>query len=128
MAKAESILVNDNITTKNTALIDQFINSHIFLNSFIRHPLDLIQGSEIIELDERYDYRPDRLAYDMYGHDFWYPAILAANNLGSMIQFKAENLNHKCVIPSSTAIQELIAMPVEEIVTIETIVTSMFKK
>ena len=100
MARADSILVNANKSTKDTRAIDEFIDPHIFMNKIIKRKGDLERNSIIVDIDPRYNYRPDRIAYEYYEQDFWYPAILAVNNMGSMLQFKAETMNFKCKIPS----------------------------
>jgi hypothetical protein len=109
MAKANSILVNDNKTTKDTRAINEFINPHIYANKFIKHRKLLQQNATLVDIDPRFDYRPDRLAYEQYGQDFWYPAILAVNNLGSMLQFKAESMNFKCLVPDGDVILGILA-------------------
>ena len=127
MALAQSFTINDNPLYKDTQIIDMFIEPHIFMNKMVTHKKDLLNNSTIIEIDPRYDYRPDRLAYEMYGQDFWYPAILAVNNMGSMLQFKVETLNFKCKIPNAETIQNIIGMPPPEHINIESIVNSIFK-
>jgi len=104
MAKADSIIVNDNKTLKNTKPLDLFIEPHIFMNLLLSNKSILDASSTIVEIDARYDFRPDRLAYEQYRQDFWYPAILIANNMGSLFQFKAEVLNFKCKIPDPDVI------------------------
>ena len=107
MAKADSLIVNDNTNIKNTKLLDQFINPHIFENNLIKYNNKLVRLSSKIEINERYDYRPDLLSYEVYGDDFFFPAILAANGVGSILQFKAEFLNYNCYVPSIEVIQEM---------------------
>ena len=127
MATAQSFLVNDNPLHKDTQIIDMYIEPHIFMNKIITHRTELLNSSQIIDIDPRYDYRTDRLAYDLYGQDFWYPAILAVNNMGSLLQFKAETLNFKCKIPSAEAIQSIISTPPREQINIESMVNEIFK-
>jgi len=127
MATAQSFLVNDNPLYKDTQLIDMYIEPHIFMNKIITHRSELLENSYIMEIDPRYDYRADRLAFDVYGQDFWYPAILAANNMGSLLQFKAETLNFKCRIPDAEAIRNIITAPPMEHIEIESLVDKIFK-
>ena len=108
MAKADSVLVNDNPIFKNTTLVDSFTECHIFENFLIKHRVELLKDLDTVEIDERYDYRPDRLAYEIYKQDFWFPAILIANNIGSILQFKAGSMNFKCKIPKKTNIDNII--------------------
>jgi len=127
MALAQSFTVNENPLYKDTQIIDMYIEPHIFMNKMITQRAELIASSIITEIDSRYDYRPDRLAYDLYGQDFWYPAILIANNMGSLLQFKAETLNFKCKVPSIEAIQNIIAAPAAEHINIDEMVEEIFK-
>jgi len=127
MARAESLLVNDNPITKDTRAIDSFIDPHIFKNKLLQGKKILLQNATIFELDSRYDYRPDRLAYEFYHEDFYYPAILVANNLGSILQFKAELLNYKCYVPSLASIRSLIGKTDVEKIFAQDIVNNLFK-
>jgi len=127
MAKADSLLVNDNPITKDTRPVNVFIDPHIFTNNLIKNKKLLIKNSNLIEIDERYDYRPDRLAYEIYGEDFFYPAILIANDLGSILQFKADILNYKCYLPLKSTIQQLIGGEEFKTVFAQDIVNEIFK-
>jgi len=120
-------LVNSNPNYKNTELLNEFIEPHIFINRLIRHRNELILSSEEIEIDARFDYRPDRLAGLYYNQDFWFPAILVANGLGSILQFKAETLNHKCLIPSAIIIQQLMNLSQVPPISVENTVDILFK-
>lgn len=120
-------LVNGNAVYKNTDAIDTFIEPHVFLNKLIRRKYELEVGATTIEIDARYDFRPDRLAFEQYGQDFWYPALLIVNNIGSMLQFKAEQLNFQCKIPSATTIANILNSADAVTTTPEDIVNTVFK-
>lgn len=47
------------------------------------------------DIDESYDFRPDKIAFKVYNDDYYYPVILACNNIGSMIQFKTSIIGSK---------------------------------
>jgi hypothetical protein len=128
MAKADSLLVNDNKINKDTRPLNLFIDPHLFENRLIKNKKKLLKDAYLVDIDERYDYRPDRLAYEVYGEDFFYPALLIANNLGSLLQFKADILNYKCYIPSKSSIQQLIGGEVYQNVFAEDIVNEIFKE
>ncbi len=123
---AQSILVNDNVIIKDTEVINSFIEPHIFLNKMIRGTHDLKKNAIIVDMDARHDFRPDRLAYEYYGQDFWYPAILIANNLESMLQFNAETLNFKVNMPDVADIRRIIGEKDTPIDNIDSIVNSIF--
>lgn len=96
-----SILVNTTAKEKNTLLLNTYTDATIFNNTIIQYKNILEKDAEIYPIDERYHLRPDKLAYDIWGQDLWYPAILAINNLGSILQFKPESLGYNCKIPST---------------------------
>ncbi len=106
MASALSFLVNDN-PRQDVSLLDSFINPYIFDQLFQTHMGEIIKNSTEITIDAHYNLRPDLLSFESYGTNFWYPAILVANKLGSLFQFKAEYLNNRCLVPSYDIIQEL---------------------
>jgi hypothetical protein len=127
MARADSFLVNDNPYFKDVRAINTFIDPHIFNNVLIKNKKLLLQNAQQIDIDERYDYRPDRLAYELYRNDFYYPALLVANNIGSMLQFKADTLNFKCFAPTRLSIQNIIGKSDIELVYPEDVVNYIFK-
>ena len=109
MASAQSFLVNHN-PHLGVQLLDSFIDPHIFNHIMCQNMSKLISDATEIIIDARYDLRPDMLSYENYGTNFWYPAILVANRLGSILQFKASYMNNRCLIPSQAVIQELISL------------------
>jgi hypothetical protein len=111
MASGSSLLVNDNPIVKDTSVIDEFIKHKLFENNFITNVDLLLRDAYEITIDSRYDYRPDRIAFEQYKQDFYFPAILIANNIGSILQFRADTLDYKCKIPSLSSIQEIIGLP-----------------
>ncbi len=113
MASAISFLVNDN-PIQDVRLLNQYIDWHIFDQYLTKNIGLLIQNSNEIIIDSRYNLRPDLLSFETYGTNFWYPAILAVNKIGSILQFKAEYLNNKCLVPSSDIIQRIISEAVAE--------------
>jgi len=113
MASAISFLVNDNYM-QDVRLLDQYVDWHIFDQYIIKNIDKLIMNSTLVTIDARYNFRPDLLSYEIYGTNFWYPAILAVNKLGSILQFKAELLNNSCLIPSANIIKQLISKAAAE--------------
>jgi hypothetical protein len=107
MAGAISLLVNDN-PKQNTLMLDSFTNPYIFEHPVFKNINQLKENSKEIIFDARYDLRPDLLSLDQYGTNFWYPVILAANDLGSILQFRANYLNNRCLIPSRDFISKII--------------------
>jgi len=108
MASAISILINDN-AVQDIRMLDSFTNCHIFEHDMAKHFQLLLRNSELITIDAKYDLRPDLLSYEFYGTNFWYPAILLVNKLGSVLQFKSEYLNNKCHIPNKDIILQILS-------------------
>jgi len=59
------------------------------------HDIFKQENYDYIEINDNYNYRPDRVAYDVYKVDLYYPIILASNNIGSIIEFTTDRLGHK---------------------------------
>jgi hypothetical protein len=127
MATSNGFTVNDNQYTKDTRILDLFLEPHIFLNELVKRKPELTKNSVEIEIDSRYDFRPDRLAFEYYGQDFWFPAILLANNLGSILQFKADTLGFKCRIPNADTIIDILGSPPPKHYVLKEVVDSVFK-
>jgi len=53
------------------------INSSIFIP----------ENYSVIQIDETYNFRPDKLAYELYQNDFYYPLLFYPNHIGSILQF-----------------------------------------
>ncbi len=106
-----SIILNDpNIQEKNTVLINTFIDPMIFMNSLLQYKSILIEGAELLPIDSTYNLRPDKLAYDLWGQDLWYPAILVSNNIGSILQFKPELLGNSCLVPTGASLLKVLTI------------------
>jgi len=45
------------------------------------------ENFEIFQIDDSYKFRPDKVAYEVYRNDYFYPLILYANNISSILQF-----------------------------------------
>ncbi len=108
MASAQSFLVNDN-PYQDVRLLDQYVDWHIFDQYLTKNRSYLVKNSTEMIIDSRYNLRPDLLSYEIYGTNFWYPAILAVNKVGSIFQFKADYLNNKCLVPSIDSVKRLLA-------------------
>ncbi len=125
-SSTNGFLVNSNKVIKNTDALNVFIEPHVFMNKLIRGKKDLEKNAQVITIDARYDFRPDRLAYEYYGQDFWFPAILVVNDIGSMLQFKAECLNFECLIPQMETISNILKANDLEFITPEEAVNKLF--
>jgi len=98
----------------NYNFVNEFSEEKIFLNRFYQIPTTFIQeNSTIYSLKDSDIYRPDKIAFDVYGDDMYYPCILAANNLGSVLSFKPDRMNYECYIPDRSFIETYLTKPIE---------------
>ncbi len=85
----------------NYNFVNEFSEEKLFLNRFMNLSTEFIQAnSKIVTLNDSDIYRPDKLAFDFYGDDLYYPCILAANSIGSVFSFKPNRLNYECYVPN----------------------------
>jgi hypothetical protein len=108
MASALTFLVNEN-PSQDITMLDSFIDHHVFEHLMFQNLKELIKNSEEIEIDSSYDFRPDKLSVEYYNTNFFYPVILAANKIGSILQFKSEYLNNKCLIPNIDVVKNILS-------------------
>jgi len=94
-----NILLNSIKTEKNSLVLDTFIDPRIFLNVCTQYKNILMDSPKIIEINDSYKFRPDKLAYELWHEDLWYPIILTTNNLGSVLQFTPHTMGYKCLVP-----------------------------
>ena len=88
-------------TNINYSFVNEFSEEKLFLNRFMNLSTEFIQAnSAIITLNDSDNYRPDKIAYDFYGDDLYYPCILAANSIGSVFSFKPDRMNYECYVPN----------------------------
>jgi len=95
--------VKNNIMLDSVAIGKPFLLKELLLSNEM-----ILANSTIIPFRERYNLRPDILAYEHYGIVNYYPVILFANKISSMYQFTKENLNNECVIPNLEFIKKYI--------------------
>lgn len=87
--------------------LNYFANEHIFENKFLEITVnDLIANSDIFKLDDSYKYSPDKVAYQVYGDDLYYPWILQANSMGSIFNFIPSEMDYECFIPNKSFIDK----------------------
>ena len=49
----------------------------------------------IKKIDDTYNFKPDKLALEIYGNDFYYPLLFFPNNIGSILQFHTHLIGTK---------------------------------
>jgi len=85
-----------NVTDNDSKFINKNTTNFVFDNLKNKN-LDIFIDENIntIEIDDTYNYRPDKLAYELYGDDFYYPVLLVSNNIGSIIDFRIQKIGNK---------------------------------
>ena len=101
------LLYNDYFKEHDTRLYVNLENTN--LESKIKeHRRYLLLNSETLGIDISYDQAPDRVAYDYYGDDLFYPIILELNNVSSVLTFNSTKLNNKVILPKPEAIAKIL--------------------
>lgn len=68
----------------------------------------LLTQSKIMKLNNTYDQAPDKVAYDYYGDDLYYPVVMEMNNISSVFNFTIDNLDGRVILPSLEAIHTIL--------------------
>lgn len=93
----------------NAWFVNEFTNPKIFENILLQNLRYFGKhNTELRKIDSSYNYRPDKLCYELYGQELWYPVILSLNNIGSVLQFKPDNFGNKIIVPSRQSLINLL--------------------
>jgi hypothetical protein len=97
-------------TQVNTQALDSYLDPGIDTNIILNNLQYLKQDKNLVEVDcpDIYKYRPDRIAYQYYGDCNFFPLVLAANNLGSLLQFVPSRFGNKIKLIKSQVIKNLL--------------------
>lgn len=98
----KGLLINEIPSYNITEIYDEFNKYKIFENKFIENKSKLLDQNNyyIYEIDSKYDYRPDKLAYDLWNQEYLYPIILFINNIPSILHFNISEFENKIKIPT----------------------------
>jgi len=94
----------------DSTMYDQY-NLPVILGNLINDKIHFIQRPEncvIVDVPDAFKYRPERVANQYYGHESFYPIILAANNIGSLFQFIPSDFDHRIKLVKSSVISQLL--------------------
>jgi len=95
-----SINIRDLITSKGA--FDLLDNSTNISNKWNMYHKLVFDDMDYIDFDDKYIYRPDLVAYEMYGSQQLFPLILMANKVESVILFNQITIGNKILIPKNT--------------------------
>lgn len=103
-----------NLLLNKTYDITKLLSSYkkdIFENIFFNNFDTLIKGCELVRFQKNWKYHPDFFCLDYYDDSNFFPAILTVNNLGSIFEFKPENLFKELIIsPNKSKIIRLLSL------------------
>ncbi|MFA7127699.1 MAG: hypothetical protein WC136_00855 [Sphaerochaeta sp.] len=89
-----------NYTTVDPRILDNYnepsLTGNLIIDneSYIRNPDNLIT----VFVEDNLKYRPDVISLKYYGNDSYFPLVLAANNIGTLMDFIPSNFNNQIKI------------------------------
>ena len=100
-------------TTDVKALLKEFAKSP-HSNILFKNKKGLISSAKYVEFSKHnWNYNPIQFCSDYYERQYYYPAILVCNNIGSIYQFNQQNLNNVICAPDSKIIVSLLSFEKE---------------
>ena len=82
-------------TEKDSSILDAIENVQSINNFYYDLQTLLIdENLDEISFNEKFQYRPDIVAKQVYENEFFYPLILLANNIGSITFFDIANVGN----------------------------------
>ena len=99
-------------TSIDSRVYDQYLDPSI-IGNVINDNIHYLQKPEnlvYVNVPETFKYRPELVALQFYGSEQFYPLILAANNIGSLLQFIPSKFNYKIKLIRSDVIQKLLGI------------------
>lgn len=96
----------------DTSVLDQYLEPEI-LGNLINDKIHYIQDPEnlvLVNVPDTYKYRPERVALQYYGHESYYPLILAANNIGTLFHFIPSQFNNQIKMVKSNIVQKILSI------------------
>jgi len=85
-----------NIIDKDTSILNRAYCDHLW-NALNNKFKDLFVPENLLlfEIDQSYNFRPDKVSYKVYNDDFYYPIILFSNGISSILQFRTDLIGTK---------------------------------
>lgn len=98
---------DSSVVKADCSILDSLVIPNLF-DSFLKYEKELKLNFTTRSLDSSYDFRPDKVATEVYGNQLYYPAILICNDLCSLIQFRPKHLNFEVKIPTLSVLNYII--------------------
>jgi len=96
----------------NTIVYDQYLDPSI-MGNLINDNINFLTRKEniiIVEVQDNYKYRPELIALQYYGSEQFYPLILAANGVGSLLQFIPSRFNYQIKLIKHDAVSKILGI------------------
>lgn len=104
----------DLYSTDIMSLMDEFAKSP-HSNIFFKNKKGLINSAkEVTFSKQKWNRNPMQFCSDHYGKQYYYPAILVVNSIGSVYQFTQSNLSNVIIAPLQSMIISLLSFETEE--------------
>lgn len=94
----------------DTTVLDKYLEPEI-VGNIINDKIHYLQSPEnlvLVTVPDTYKYRPERIAHQYYGHESYYPLILAANNIGSIFHFIPSHFNNQIKMIKSDVVRKIL--------------------
>lgn len=104
-----NLLYTNNI---DSTVYDQYLDPTI-MGNVINDNLSFLQKEEnciVADVDDQFKFRPELISAQYYGSEQYYPLILAANNIGSLLQFIPAKFNNRIKIIKIEVVQKLLGI------------------
>jgi len=85
------VLYNLNFEKKDRSILNELDTNYLWNQiNYKYRDLFISENMKIFKIDNTYNFRPDKVAYKVYGNDFYYPIILFSNQIGTILQFRID--------------------------------------
>jgi hypothetical protein len=96
----------------DTFMLDEYKDPIIMGNRILDNLANLQkeENTIIVPCPDKYKFRPERLAYEYYGNDNFFPIILAVNNISSVLKFIPSEFNNQIKLVKSERLEQLFKL------------------
>ncbi len=101
-----------NIFESNNAAINEYKDPAIVQNKIILNYDFILRKENLIPITvaDSYKFRPERIAYEYYGADEFFPIVLASNKLKSLFEFKPSEMNNTVMLLKSDLVIKILEL------------------
>jgi len=98
------------VSDSTTVAKNEFAKSNILGNLIVDNGALFRDKENLVEipLSNIYKYRPERIAYEYYGDEGFFPIVLASNNLKTLLEFDPNRMNNKAYLLKSDLVKAIL--------------------